>query len=136
MIGLHTAFAGQWERGVALADKAMALNPGHAGWYYFPSVMHDIMQGNYEAALANGQKINMPGFFIAHSTLASIYGQLGRQREAQAALAELLKLYPDYADNAWAEFDKWNFSNDLSQRLIDGLRKAGLAVPDRPTPTN
>ncbi len=136
VIGMYIAFAGQWERGVALADKAMALNPGHAGWYYFPSVMHDIMQGNYEAALANGQKINMPGFFIAHSTLASIYGQLGRRQEAQASLAKLLKLNPDYADTVWAEYDKWNFPDALSRRLVEGLRKAGLVIADRPAPTN
>jgi adenylate cyclase len=136
VIGMFIAFAGEWERGVALADKAMALNPDHAGWYYFPSVLHDFMQGNYEAALTRGQKINMPGFFIAHSTLASIYGQLGRQREAQASLAKLLKLNPDYADTVWAEYDKWNFPDALSRRLVEGLRKAGLDIADRPAPTN
>ena len=136
VIGMFIAFAGEWERGVALADKAMALNPDHAGWYYFPSVLHDFMQGNYEAALTRRQKINMPGFFIAHSTLASIYGQLGRQREAQASLAKLLKLNPDYADTVWAEYDKWNFPDALSRRLVEGLRKAGLDIADRPAPTN
>jgi len=36
MTGLLTAYAGDWESGLALLEKAMVLNPYHPGWYYFP----------------------------------------------------------------------------------------------------
>ena len=29
------AYAGDWERGFALVERAMQLNPRHPGWYWF-----------------------------------------------------------------------------------------------------
>ena len=37
-MGFLTAYAGDWERGGALAEQARNLNPHHPGWYRFPSV--------------------------------------------------------------------------------------------------
>lgn len=35
-VGTMLAYSGDWERGCALIEKAMQLNPRHPGWYWFP----------------------------------------------------------------------------------------------------
>jgi TolB-like protein/tetratricopeptide (TPR) repeat protein len=127
--GSYLAYAGKWERGLALVKKAVALNPHHPGWYYFPFFWDHYRKAEYEEALAQAQKINLPGLFWTYVTLAAGYGQLGRKEEAQAAVADLLELYPDYPENARHEFRKYNWSEDLIENIMDGLRKAGLNIP-------
>jgi tetratricopeptide (TPR) repeat protein len=108
----------------------MALNPNHADWYHFPIVFDHFNKGEYDQALVNAQKMNLPRFFWAHATRAAIFGHLGRRDDAEKAVAELLALYPDFTDHARDELRKWNFAPDLIERTIDGLRKAGLDIPE------
>ena len=39
------AYSGDWERGCALAERAMQLNPRHPGWYWFPLVYNAYRKG-------------------------------------------------------------------------------------------
>ena len=50
--------------------------------------------------------MNMPGHPNYWRQLAAVYGQLGRQEEANAAIARLLELEPDFVANAWEELFK------------------------------
>jgi hypothetical protein len=59
--------------------------------------------------------------------LAAAYGQLGEQQRARAALEDLQALIPNFGAIAREEFGKWNDA-ELTEHLVDGLRKAGLAV--------
>lgn len=34
-LGFLIAYAGDWERGCALNERARSLNPQHPGWYWF-----------------------------------------------------------------------------------------------------
>ena len=36
-LGTLMSLAGDWERGCALVDRAIQLNPKHPGWYWFPA---------------------------------------------------------------------------------------------------
>ena len=64
--------------------------------------------------------------------LAVAYGQLGREEEARAAVTRLLELYPGFAAKARNDLRKWYYSEDLVEHFIDGLRKAGLDIPNEP----
>jgi hypothetical protein len=61
--------------------------------------------------------------------LAAAYGQLGETAAARGALRELLTLRPNFAAEVREEFGKWYGPGELLERIIDGLRKAGLDVP-------
>jgi hypothetical protein len=61
--------------------------------------------------------------------LAAVYGQLGEQERARAALRELHALLPNFAAMAREEFGKW-LDAELTEHLLDGLRKAGLEIPE------
>jgi TolB-like protein/tetratricopeptide (TPR) repeat protein len=127
MLGILIAYSGDWEQGCALVESAMQLNPRHPGWYWFPAFFNAYHKGDYRGALSVAVKINMPGYFYTHAVTAAAYGQLGLREAAQKALKELLALRPDIATAARQEFGKW-YDPELVERLIDGLRKAGLEI--------
>ena len=70
----------------------------------------------------------MPGFFYAQAALAAAHGQLGQREAAEKAAREVLALRPDFATVARREYAKWYDTEDI-ERLVDGLRKAGLEIP-------
>ena len=126
-LGMLIAYSGDWERGCALAERAMQLNSHHLGWYWFPSFFDAYRKRDYRAALDVALKINMRGVWGAHVALAAAHGQLGEREAAREAVRELLALMPDFTVVAREELGKW-WDPELVEHLIDGLRKAGLKV--------
>ena len=129
-MGMLTSYVGDWERGCALVERAMQLNPKHPGWYWFPAFWNAYRKRDYRGALNAALKINMPDFFWTNVVTAAAYGQLGERGAAGKALRELLALKPDFAVIAREETGKW-FDPELVEHLMDGLRKAGLPVDRR-----
>ena len=121
---------GEWDRGMALADKAIALSPTHPGWFHGAATLDHYHKGDYEAALAEAKLIQSPGLVWNFVILAMCCGQLGRAQEARAACDKLLELAPDFAEQAWMLLAAWNFPEDFS--ATNGRRPAqGRArIPD------
>ncbi len=126
-IGFLIAYAGDWERGCALAAQARRLNPHHPGWYWFPSFFDAYRKSDYRGALDVALKVNMPGFWRTNLALAVAYGQLDEREAARNAVRELLAVRPDFPAVAREELGKF-WDPELVQHLIDGLRKAGLEI--------
>ena len=125
-----SVYSGDLERGLALAEKARQLNPNHPGWYWFADFYIAYSKGEYRDALSYALKINMPGHYGAYSAVAAACGQLGEKETGEKALAELLRLRPDFATSAVRmEQEKW-FDPEYSEKMIEGLRKAGLEIAD------
>jgi TolB-like protein/Flp pilus assembly protein TadD len=127
-MGILMAYAGDWEHGCALAERAMELNPHHPGWYRFSIAINKYRTGDYDGALDVALKINMPSYYFTHSALAAAYGQLGQQDAASSAVRELLALKPDFAGAAREEWGKWFGEGELLEHMLEGLEKAGLHV--------
>jgi adenylate cyclase len=130
--GMRLALMGQWERGIALIDGAIARNPAHPGWYHTAPALNLYRQGRYAEALEEARQIDAPGWVHTHTILAMIYGQLGQEEEARAAARQLLQLDPDFEENAWYELQLRNFRQQMAEHMAEGLRKAGLHIPARP----
>jgi len=128
-LGMLTAYAGDWERGCALSEQARNLNPHHPGWYWFPPLFDAYRKGDYRGALEFSQKVNMPTFWRTNLALAAINGQLGELEAARKAERALLAVRPDFATAARDECAKW-WEPELVEKLLDGLRKAGLEIAD------
>jgi TolB-like protein len=126
-LGLQLAYAGDWEQGCALAERATQLNPHHPGWYWLPLAMNAYRQRDGQRALDYALKVNMPGLWTAHLALAVIYSQLGEMEQARAAVRDTLALRPDFAVKAHEELGKW-WQPDMVERMLAGLRKAGLEI--------
>ena len=128
-LGALIAYSGDWERGCALVEQAVHLNPHHPGWYWFPLVFNAYRKRDYHGALSFALKINLPGLYSTHTVLAAAYGQLGQRDEAGKAVQELLKLRPDVALIARPALGT-RFGPELAEHMIEGLRKAGLEIAD------
>ena len=124
-LGMLTAFAGDWERGCALTERAAQLNPHYPGWYWFASAFDAYRKSDYRGALDVAVKINLRGIWGTSLVLAAAYAQAGEREAARKHLQELLAIIPDFAVVAREELGKW-WDPKLVEHLLDGLRKAGL----------
>ena len=118
------AYTGDWEYGVRIVERAKQLNPHHPGWYHYLAVYDAYRRRDYRDALASALKVNMPGYYWPHASLAAVYGQLGEKERAAATLRELHALLPIFGAIAREEYGKWN-DPEFVEHLLDGLRKAG-----------
>jgi len=128
-MGILLAYTGEWERGCALTRRAMELNPSHPGWYRFAEFNNAYRKKDYRGALDVAVRFNMPSYYFTHAVLAAAAGQLGDRDTARRALRELLAQKPDFATSAREDFAKWLGHSELLEHVLDGLRKAGLEVP-------
>ena len=99
-LGELLTYAGDSERGCALAARAKQLNPNHPGWYWYADFYDAYRQGDDRGALEFALKINLPGHWCSHVATAAACGQLGERDAAEKALRELLELRPDFAATA------------------------------------
>ena len=126
-LGNRFVYAGKPAHGLALMKKAMSLNPSHPGWYWFPFVWDHYWNRNYAKALEAAQRIDVPDYFYTHVALAACYGQLGQHAPAIAAVREFRRLNPAFAKDPAHYLGMW-FTEEDTQYVIDGLRKAGLEI--------
>ena len=131
--GMMLALSGDWERGLALTEKAVALTPVHPGWFHAAAVFDHYRQGRYDKALARAKQLQLPQLYLCQMMLAMCHGQLGQEREGRAACDKLLELAPGFAASFWRTLEGWNVSDEIAAQIAEGLRKAGLRVSDTPT---
>ena len=130
-LGELLTYSGDWQRGLELAGRAKQLNPHHPGWYWYADVYHAFSQHDFRGAIALVLRANMPGHWGFHAMLAAAHGHLGELDAAGIALKELLRLRPNFAALAPAEFAKW-WDPEYAELFMGGLRKAGLEIPPGP----
>jgi TolB-like protein/cytochrome c-type biogenesis protein CcmH/NrfG len=127
-MAIMIAFSGDWERGMALTQRAIELNRHHPGWYHNVAFHHHYRKGEYEEALQAAKRINMPEFHWMHLMTAAACGMLGRHEEARTAIESLRKYTPTFLDleNVLEDIGMWDPDHDEVERLLQGLQKAGL----------
>jgi serine/threonine protein kinase/tetratricopeptide (TPR) repeat protein len=130
ILGLMIVHTGEFERGARLTRRAMELNPRHAGWYHFGPIWEHFHKREYEKAIEHANSVDMPGNFWPYLVVAAACGHLGRHAEAEAAVRDILALDPEFAAHARQNIESWHFASGLFERIVEGLRKAGLAVPE------
>jgi TolB-like protein/Tfp pilus assembly protein PilF len=126
-LGELLTYAGDWERGLALAGRAKQLNPSHPGWYWYADFYNAYRQGDYRGALGFALKVNLPGQWFSHAAMAAACGQLGERDAATKAMRDLLRLRPGFAANVKEDIEKW-WEPAYVESLLDGWRKAGLDI--------
>jgi adenylate cyclase len=114
------------EMAIKLSPRDPLLNT----WYFYICHAHSHL-GQYERAIEWCRKsIAVKPFWIAYADLAASYAWTGQQGEAQAAVAELRRMRPDYTVARWSEDGNGWSENTVFlsefQRIAEGLRKAGL----------
>jgi adenylate cyclase len=118
---------GQPEKAIGLVKKAMRLNPQYSSWYDLTLGWSYTLLDRYAEAMATLQSLltHHPDHLVAHVQLAAIYSASGRETEAQAAAAEVLRIDPEFTlerVRQWVPFQ----DPAAVERYLAGLRKAGL----------
>lgn len=129
MIGIMTAYTGDWKRGREMTARARAINPNHPGWYLFGDIFEEYLLGNYRQALALAERVNLPGYFADPYCRAIAHARLGNSEEAAKALDDFLALWPDATLEYMrdAHLDKWFYAvPELIQQTLVGMQMAGL----------
>jgi adenylate cyclase len=126
--GWHTILLGEWERGLALMERGMRLNPYHPSWFHLATFMYHYHHEAYERALTEALKFNSPELFWDPVLRAVALVPLGREQEARTAGGELLELAPDFATRGRRLISNYVKVDDLIDKIIEGLCKAGLDI--------
>ena len=133
--GMRLTYIGEWERGIALVTKAIALNPEYPQWYLDPIIYYHYQTGDYERALTESQRQKLSDDVWGALFRAMILGQLGRREEAQPLIEAALKLEPNVRERLFDMARIWNVPDPEIEHIADGLRKAGLAIAPAPRPS-
>ena len=122
-MGHYYAFLGEFDLGVELTRRAIALNPLHPGWYHFCFARKHLANGDDAAALADVRKTDLPDFYWYWLIMAAALGHMGDKERAAKALEKLTALMPGFS--ARDELYKWSTEPDDRDRILAGLDKAG-----------
>ena len=132
LLGELLTYAGNPERGMQLAGQAKRLNPNHPGGYWYADFYQAFSQGDYRAALGFALKTKLHGNPLAPMFIAAACGQLGDREGGAKAVNELMKFRPELPGLMRKQVAKvWN--PEYGARFLDGLRKAGMAIPETET---
>ena len=58
-IGMLLGYAGDWERGVELVERAIDLNPHHPRWVYSVLATNHYRKGDFDKALVEAKRANL-----------------------------------------------------------------------------
>ncbi|MBI4766447.1 MAG: adenylate/guanylate cyclase domain-containing protein [Deltaproteobacteria bacterium] len=121
--------AHRFNEAILMYEKAIRFNP------FCPSVIIGNLGGCYrktgrfeEAISAYKQAfLRNPNYIFGHIGLCSIYALMGREKEAQAEAAEVLRMNPKFSLDNYSKAVAYNYPDQSTlDNFIDSLRKAGL----------
>jgi adenylate cyclase len=125
-LGIALNWAGRAEEAIPYIQNAIRLNPLPDAEYFIPLTVAYRDSGQYDKAIEASKKVlqREPNSQWAYIHMAVSYIRLGRDEEARAAAAEILRLNPKFSLEPYAKI--LPFPKPVADRVIEDLRKAGL----------
>jgi tetratricopeptide (TPR) repeat protein len=137
--GFSKLFLGHAEDGFADVETALRLSPRdpQVPWWQLYMCTFHAKLGHWEQAIpwCNKAVAGLPEIFYPLVELAAANAWAGHDKEAKDAAAQLQKVYPGFTVQTWAGIH-WTDNptyNAQNQRIIEGLRKAGMPEGDKKT---
>jgi TolB-like protein/class 3 adenylate cyclase/Tfp pilus assembly protein PilF len=125
--GMSLHYGGRPEEAIQALQKAIRLNPVGESSNFFHLGHAYRTTGRFEEAVSEYKKAlqRAPDNIFAHLGLAATYSMMGREQEARAEAAEVLRLNPKFSVDSYAK--RLTFKDQsVTDKFIDALRKAGL----------
>jgi adenylate cyclase len=118
---------GRPEEAIGFVKKAMRVDPKSGPWvacwlgdsYYWLHRYDEAVAAYQDAVRRN------PNYLTARRNLAATYAEMGRERDAKAEAAEVLRLNPSFSVELFRSRIAIKSEADLN-RLVTALQKAGL----------
>jgi len=125
-LALTYLYAGKAAEAIPFCQKAIELSS--SGPFYFYNVFGTVLRitGRFEEAVSTYKKALQlaPDDIFARAGLATTYIMMGREKEARAEGAEILRIDPNFTIERFLKGAPGNQS--YKDRIADALRKAGL----------
>jgi adenylate cyclase len=123
--GRVLALRGRSDEALVFLEAAVRLNPLHPHWYnaHFGIALYSLRR--FEEAAQSLKRMSRPTTWSC-ARLAACYAQLERTAEAQAAVAEVLRLQPDFSTAEYMRKSVLLEHAEDRELLREALIKAGL----------
>jgi adenylate cyclase len=126
-LALAVYYSCRFDEAVTLYEQAMRLDPFPSSLYFrnLGSAYRNV--GRYEESVKQSKKALelSPNDLFAHINLAITYVKLGRDEEAKAEAAEVLRIHPKFSLGYFAKVNPLKCQSVLEDNIAC-LRKAGL----------
>ena len=122
-------YVGRPAEAVAYMEKAKRLHPHHPHLYFFVAGRALYLSGRYEEARVDLQKwlTAHPNSERPNVNLAAVYAALGRESEARAQAAEVLRKNSEFSATQYAALAFGNYKDpQVKSFFLQHLRQAGL----------
>jgi adenylate cyclase len=120
-------FAGMPEKAIPVFQKIIRLNPIGPSYLYqcYGTALRDT--GRFEEAVSAFKKAIQiaPDNVHAHANLAVAYSMMGREKQARAEAAEVLRINPKYSVDSFAKNHPYK-DRSQTDKVVNAMREAGL----------
>lgn len=123
-MGHLLSVSGEWDEGQKLLNRAKEMSPVHSPLWHHSSSMAALLGGDYETALSEAERGEVPSLFLSYMLLSAAHGYLGNSDQAAAALSRLEELRPGYPNEIESDLAARRFSEDIVRKLTNGLALA------------
>jgi adenylate cyclase len=125
-LGSILNYAGRGGEAIPYFQNAIRLNPFPPASYFVNLAIAYRDSGQYEKAIEASKKALQcePNTQFPYIHMAISYIRLGREEEARAAAAEILRINPEFSLERYAKI--LPFPQPIADRVVEDLRKAGL----------
>ncbi len=125
-LGFALTDSGKPTEALVAVHKAMRLDPEGQFYNSFVEGRVYLLMGRYEEAIPAFKRelARHPHFITAHALLIACYVELGRNEEARAEAAEVMRINPQFSLTALKQVSA--FKEPLRDRLYGDMAKAGL----------
>ena len=127
-IAFHLALYGGWERAKLLLDHLMQTGQEYPRIFHGATTLYYYQKRQYELALFEANKYDLPSIFWGPLLRIAVYGQLGSHKNIAAEIAHLKKLKPEFESKARLLINRFIKEESLVEHVMEGLQKAGMSV--------
>jgi TolB-like protein/tetratricopeptide (TPR) repeat protein len=128
--GFRVGLAGDWASGRAMLIEAIERNPTALRFFQMGVALAAYFGGDYRTAASHIERTGMKANPQVHFVMAAIYGQLGDIDRAARSRRWLEANAPHFVAELESVVTSRFLRTEDQKRAFEGLRKAGIAVPD------
>ncbi|BCH23682.1 hypothetical protein MesoLjLc_33420 [Mesorhizobium sp. L-8-10] len=124
--GYALIFSGDYATGGPIMKRAVEASSSHPSWWDYALFLGEFMLGDMERAARATEVLlsTRKSHYLAARIIVA--QQSGQVAQVAAMRQELAENYPDFAKNPRAAFEKANYPANMTEKLIEALRSAGL----------
>jgi hypothetical protein len=127
--GYALIFLSNYTEGASILARAVDASSARPAWWDYGLFLAEFMNGDEERAsrAADALVATKKAHYLAARLIAANWA--GKTDAAKALITEIRTDHSGFAANPRAIFKKGQYPADLTDRLIEALREAGLNVP-------